>query len=419
MDLKTYMLTKKESIRGLQVHERAIEARKSKNFITSIIGPRRAGKTYFVYDLIRRAGLGEEDFVLINFEEPLEIRELDEAIVEHHEIYGREPTYIFLDEVQSFKDWEKHVYSLYERKKYYLFVTGSSSRLLSREIATRLRGRAIPLYVFPFSFKEVLKINGLELKKYYSYYEEAKMRHLLSSCLKRGFFPDVVLGNIDPFDFFKEYLDLVIYRDIVDRFGIRNRHSLKAFLKSCISSNTSPFSVHKVFNSLKSQGAKVSKKTLYAFQKIVEDINFGFFLRKFEWSRRKIELSMPKFYLVDNAIYTYFEREDAGKLLENIVFLELVKRGFKPNENLFYWRDLQGDEVDFILKEGNRVSSLIQVTYASDRDEIKEREIKPLIKVSTELECNNLSVVTWSYEEDLRLENKRIRFTPLWKWLTT
>jgi predicted AAA+ superfamily ATPase len=117
------------------------------------------------------------------------------------------------------------------------------------------------------------------------------------------------------------------------------------------------FSVHKVFNSLKSQGVKISKKTLYAFQKIVEDVNFGFFLKKFEWSKRKVELSMPKFYLVDNAIYTYVEREDLGRLLENIVFLELVKNGFVPNEDLFYWRNAQGNEVDFVVKEGSRIKN--------------------------------------------------------------
>ncbi|MEM2154134.1 MAG: ATP-binding protein [Nitrososphaeria archaeon] len=418
MDLRTYMLTKKESIKGLRIEERNIEINENKNFITSIVGPRRAGKTYFLYGLIRRRNLKDEDFVLLNFEEPVEIKDLDEAILGHHEVYNKEPTYLFLDEVQGLVGWEKHVYSLYERKRYFIFITGSSSKILSKEIATQLRGRAIPLHVFPFSFKEVLRVNKLELKKYYSSYELAKIRYLLSSCIKRGFFPDIVLGNIEPFTFFKEYLDLVIYRDIIERFGIRNRYALEFFLKSCISSNTSLVSVYKIFNTLKSQGIKISKKTLYAFQKIIEDINFGFFLKKFDWSKRKTELSLPKFYLVDNAIYTYFEREDAGKLMENIVFLELVKKNLVPNENIFYWRSNRGDEIDFVIKKDAQIEELIQVTYASGKDEIERREIEALIKASAELICNNLLVITWNYEDELVFDNIKIKFLPLWKWLS-
>jgi len=415
MDLKRYMLTKKESIRDLRVEDRDIEAKENKNFIISVIGPRRAGKTYFLYNLIGRRKLSDEDFVFLNFEEPIEIKELDEAIISHYEIYGREPSYIFLDEIQGLRGWERHVYSLYERKRYYIFVTGSSSKLLGREISTQLRGRALPLYVFPFSISEVLRINGIKIRKHYSSYDVAKVRHILSSCLRRGFFPDIVLGNVDPLRFFREYIDLVIYKDIIERFGIRNRHALEFFLRSCISSNASTFSVHKVFNSLKSQGEKISKKTLYAFQRIVEDVNFGFFLKKFGWSRRKIELSMPKFYLVDNGIYSFMEREELGKLLENVVFLELLKRGLFPNENIFYL-SFRGYEVDFLVKEGE--IKLMQVTYASGRDEIDKKDVEALIKAGSIFKSNELLFVTWDYEDELLHENRRIRLVPLWKWVS-
>jgi predicted AAA+ superfamily ATPase len=168
-----------------------------------------------------------------------------------------------------------------------------------------------------------------------------------------------------------------------------------------------------------SQGIKISKKTLYAFQKIVEDVNFGFFLKKFEWSKKKVELSMPKFYLIDNALYAYFQREDLGKLLENVVFLELIKNGFTPNEDFFYWRNAQGDEVDFVTKGGTRIKNLIQVTYSFGKDEVDKREIEALIKASVKLKCKDLLIITWDYEDELRLENRKVRFIPLWKWLTT
>ncbi len=418
MDIRTYMLTKKEILKSLDVKERIKDVKESESFITSIIGPRRSGKTYFIYDLIKKRGLEDEEFILINFEEPVEIKEMDEAILSHHEIYGKEPKYVFLDEVQGMKNWEKHVYSLYERKRYRIFITGSSSKLLSREIATQLRGRAIPIYIYPFSFEEVARIAGINIRKYYSLYDIAKMRNLLSYRLKDGFFPDVVLGKIEPLTFFSEYLDLVIYKDIVERFGIRNTYPLEFFLKYCISSNSSFFSVHKVFNTLKSQGIRISKKTLYSFRKIIEDVSFGFFLKKFDWSRRKIEMSMPKFYLIDNGIYTYFEGENRGRLIENLVFLELVKRGFVPNENIFYWRSSGGEEVDFVLRGRSGIKELLQVTYASSRDEVERRELRSLIKASWQLNCDRLLVITWDYEDTVELEGKKISFVPLWKWIS-
>jgi len=195
-----------------------------------------------------------------------------------------------------------------ERKRYYIFVTGSSSKLLSREIATQLRGRALPVSVYPFSFREVLRAKGVTESKHYSVYGEARVRYLLSLYLRNGFFPDIVLGNVEPPRFFREYIDLVVYRGIIDRFGLRSWRALEMFLESCISSNAVPFSVHKVYNSLKSQGVRVGKKTLYAYQKIVEDVNIGFFLRKLEHSRRKAAASILKFYLVDNEIYTRASR---------------------------------------------------------------------------------------------------------------
>lgn len=414
--MKSYMLTKKEVLKGLDVKERLIEVKENRNFVVSVIGPRRAGKTYFLYHLIRKRGLKDEDFVLINFEEPIILRELDEALAAHQEIYGREPSYIFLDEVQAFKEWERHVYALFERKRYCIFVTGSSSKLLSREIATQLRGRAFPIYIYPFSFRETLRARGVAESKHYSVYSEAQVRHLLSICLRKGFFPDIVLGNIEPHRFFREYIDLVVYRDIIDRFGLRNWRVLEMFLESCISSNAALFSVHKVYNSLKSQGVRVSKKTLYAYQKIVEDVNFGFFLRKLEPSRRKAAASIPKFYLVDNGIYTYFEGENFGRLVENVVFLELVKRGYTPNVDLFYWRNMRGKEVDFVAGKGGR-AKLIQVTYASGRDEIERRELEALVKASRSLGFANLEVVTWSYEDALEVEGRQITFVPLWKWI--
>ncbi|RLE40558.1 hypothetical protein DRZ77_01965 [Candidatus Woesearchaeota archaeon] len=131
---------------------------------------------------------------------------------------------------------------------------------------------------------------------------------------------------------------------------------------------------------------------------------------------RKIELSLPKAYVVDNGIYSFTTfKYDLGILMESFVFQELLKLGYDPNRTLFYFGN--GHETDFVLLGKNRVKQLIQVTYASARDEIEKREIKSLLKASKELKCKNLLVITWDYEAEEKIDGKKIRFIPLWKWL--
>jgi predicted AAA+ superfamily ATPase len=237
-----------------------------------------------------------------------------------------------------------------------------------------------------FSFREVLGIHGIGKAELYSLYTMGKILHILSACLRKGFFPDIDLGNVDPSRVFRGYLDLVIYRDILERFGLRNRYALEYFIESCISSNASMYSVHKVYSSLGSRGFRVSKKTLYSFQKILEDVNFGVFLKKYDKSMGRMELSIPKFYLIDNGVYAYYEGENLGRLMENTVFLELLKAGFYPSQEVFYWKGLRGEGVDFVVRTAEGLK-LIQATYASGWDEVDGRELESLVKASRALEA--------------------------------
>ena len=241
---------------------------------------------------------------------------------------------------------------------------------------------------------------------------------MLNNYVRIGCFPDIVLENISPKTFFKEYFDVLVYKDLMERYNLRSRFELEFFLHSLISSFSKEFSVNKIFHTLKSQGIKTSKTTLYNFQKIVEDIKFAFFLKKFEKSLRKTELSMPKVYLIDNGFYTFIEgKEDWSRLLENWVFLELVKKGLEPNKQIFYFKDYQGREVDFVIKEGLNVNQLIQVYYASSLDEIEKRELRSLVKASDLLKCKDLLIITWDLADEIEFKHKKIKLIPLWKWL--
>lgn len=416
MELKEYMLTKKEDIHEISVKQRLKKVHVNKNFVISVIGPRRAGKTYFIYHFIKSNKLRDEDYLFINFEDPVEVKEPEMLPIAHQEIYRKLPEFIFLDEIQALDNWVKTVYFLYESKRYYIFITGSSSKLLSKEIATQLRGRSITVRMLPFSLKEILMARGMKIKKHYSSYEVGAIKNELRRYMEYGAFPDIVLGNIHPSSFYRDYLDIVTYRDIVERYGIENRYALNLFIKAVISSFAKSFSVNRVFNTLKSIGVSVSRKTLYNFQKILEDVGLVYFLRKYGRSVRKVELTLPKAYLVDNGVYRFVEgRKDYGRLLEGLTFQELVKSGLEPNREIFYW-ERAGKEVDFVIKREGRVRQLIQTTYASSREEVEEREIESLIKAGEELNCDDLLVITWDYEDQLEVGGWKVRFLPLWKW---
>jgi len=419
--MRKYLLDKKEGIKELKVKEREIEFPEIKNFIISIIGPRRAGKTYSIFNLIKRKKLKDEDYLFINFEDDemgeMKRKEIRKAIFYHQEIYGREPKYLFFDEIQNLERWESFVYSLFEKKRYFIFITGSSSKLLSEEIATQLRGRSLTTLVLPFSFKEFLQVKGLHVKtKFLSSYEESRIKNLLRLYLKEGGFPDVVLTSINREEYFRDYINLVVFRDIVERYKIRDITLIKMFVRFAISSFSKEFSIHKIYRTFKSMNVKVSKKTLYRYADMLEDAQFCFFLRKFSFSERESLLSIPKVFLNDPGIANYGRTtkfDEVGKLMENAVFLELKRRKLET----FYWRDYQGNEIDFIVSKGKKIEQLIQVCYDISDYETKEREIKGLLKASESLKCKNLLCITWDYEGEEEIKGNKIKFVPLWKWL--
>ncbi|MFH7882520.1 MAG: ATP-binding protein [Candidatus Aenigmatarchaeota archaeon] len=422
--MKKYVIDKKEDIKSLEVIPRDISFPLTKSFIVSVIGPRRAGKTYSLYDLIiNKQKIKDEDYLFINFEDEeiakFSREEIVKAISYHHEIYGKEPAFIFLDEIQSLDKWERFVYTIFEKKRYFIFITGSSSKLLSKEIATQLRGRSTSVLVLPFSFREFLSIRKIKVEKIISTSKENEIKNMLRKYLSDGGFPDLLLTSINKEKFFRDYLDLVVFRDVMERFKIKNSSIIKLLIAHMISSFSSEFSINKVFNTLKSQGIKVSKKTAYSYVSALSDVMLCFLLHKFYPSPRKVMLSLPKMYFNDTGLINSklggFE-ENIGKLMENLVFLELKRKEDRGEISaLYYWKDYQENEVDFVCME--KPMQLIQVTYSSSKDEIEKREIKSLIKASSQLKCKDLLVITWDYEDEMKLENKKIVFKPLWKWL--
>jgi predicted AAA+ superfamily ATPase len=388
----------------------------------SIIGPRRAGKTYLMFHEIRvllEKNTEKSRLLYINLESDLligcELSDLRTMIELFYEIYPEnknKKVYLFLDEIQVVSGWEKFVRAVMDTENLQVYVSGSSSKLLSKEIATSLRGRTITYYVYPFSFREYLRAKGFKTETYLSSSQKAFLLNFLDKFLN-GSYPEAVFFEDEKEKILREIMDVTIYRDVVERFKVKNIKVLKLLLKNLIASTY--FSVHGFYKYLKSVGIKVSKNTLYSYVDNFIDAMVLFTLKSYSESYKKKEQTVPKPYFVDNGLLVVNGIESKGRLMENAVFMELIRRNFSTDNSLFYFDSQK--EVDFVLKEEGKIARLIQVCYDIDDFKTKERELSALAKAGDELKCNDMVVITYDYENAEDYKGREIKFVPLWKWL--
>ncbi|MEM5778168.1 MAG: ATP-binding protein [Candidatus Aenigmatarchaeota archaeon] len=392
--------------------------------VISIIGPRRSGKTYFMFqqisDLLKK-GIEKERILYVNFESDLlvgaNINDLRNLMDIYYEIYPSnkdKKVYLFFDEIQNVPNWEKFIRGILDSENVQIVISGSSSKLLSKEIATSLRGRCITHYIFPFNFKEFLYAKKFKIEKYLSSFQKAKLMNLLMDYLDFGGYPEVVIYPIEREKILKEILDVTIYRDIIERFKIKNTKLVRLLLKQLIFSTY--FSVHSFYNFIKSLGIKVSKNTLYNYSEYFSDALIVIFLRKFSKSFKEIEQTKPKIYFIDNGLLYINKIESKSKLIENIVLVELIKNGYYPNENIFYYQN-EKNEVDFVIVDKSKVKKLIQVCYNLDDIETKKREVRSLVNAMMDFELKEGLIITMDFENTEKFKNKKIIYLPLWKWL--
>ncbi len=408
----------RENIEKTKILKRELKITLIENKATSIVGPRRAGKTYYLKFLAKKFS----SFFYVDFEniifrkiEPLEIFEI---LALYTEVTGEKPKILFLDEIQNLKEWQSVVRSLIDRG-YIPIITGSSSKLLSREIATQLRGRTLSYLLLPFSFREYLfEFKRVRIKRFFSLSEEAKIKKNLRDYLFFTSYPEILItGNKR---LLNEYYTTIFYRDFVERFGLKSVELAKFIFNFFLQNFSKEFSINKIANFLKSQGIRFGKNTIYNYvEKLPETLNV-FFVERAEKSIYK-RLWPRKVYICDLGLADIVSfSKDFGKRMENTVFLELLR---KTNENplleIYYWKDYQQREVDFLVKEGLRIKKLIQVTYTSGLDEIERRELKSLVKAYDLFKKDKpeLLIISWDFEDEIKFEGKKIRLIPLWKWL--
>ena len=394
--------------------EREIDVRiPNTKMAVAIIGPRRAGKTYLMRQIIEKLkseGVLEKNIAYVNLEDPRLVGASLEDLMIMLEVLremGGEKLYLFLDEVQVVEGWERFVRYLLDTG-HRVFVSGSSAKLLSKEIATQLRGRSIAVRVFPFSFREFLKAREFSVGQYLSSEEKARIRALLGEYLEGGGYPEVVLNPHMRMEVLKGILDLAIYRDIVERWEVRNISALRLLLK--ILARSSHLTLTKAYSTMKSLGISVGKGTLADYLDYLSDAFILHRLPPYVKSYKKAELLGFKPYLIDNGLLRINGVKDRGRLLENLVMIELLRRGFEPGENLFY---VPGDgwEVDFLAED-----ELIQVSYELHPLN-RERELKALINATRRIEAKKLTVITFANKGKLKVDGKDVEVVPLHEWL--
>jgi hypothetical protein len=385
----------------------------------SLIGPRRAGKTSEMLMLAKSIAekKGKEKTVYINFERAdlgaIHSKEVMPLIDAYQQVFPKnkkEELWLFLDEVQNVTHWELFVRACIDQK-IKVIITGSSSKLLSKELATSMRGRNLSYNIFPLSFREFLTFKSCNTPKFLSSKEEATIINYFDEYLNFGGYPEVALYPSEREKILKDIFDTAILRDIIERHKIRNVFLMKTLIKALLSSKE--FSANKFYNYLKSQHIQSSKDAIYNYVNFMEDSFFIFMLNKFSLSYKKSEQSLPKVYFIDNGLLRINSIDDKGRLLENMVFIELLRR----NKDVAYYQNATKNEVDFVIKNGKKVEQLIQVCYSLSEFQTRDREIRSLLLISKEFSCNNLVILSMSQEEKIKVNGKKIKVLPVWKWL--
>ncbi len=381
------------------------------NKIKVAIGMRRAGKTYFVYQTILRllkAGVELSSILYINFEDdrllPLEQQKFAALVDAFYSLYPENhdrKCYLFFDEVQNIQNWATVVRRLHDSKNVEIYLTGSSSKMLSTEIATNLRGRSLAVEIWPYSFNEYLRAKKSDINRnLFDKKTQDQLTKIFNVYLTEGGFPEIVSFSPDVQQkTLQEYLNVTIYRDIIDRYTIKNPALIKYMILSIIHSAAKPFTVNKFYNDLRSQGYTATKDVLYDYLDYMEDAYLGFSVPLFNKSIRKIQTNPKKLYAIDTGMIravTLDYENDIGRLFENIIFLELKRLDCK----ISYYLTAERYEVDFLIQTPRGHKKFFQVAWNTDDKKTLEREERALQIAMKEQKINGELITLNSYLEN-------------------
>lgn len=373
--------------------------------IVVISGIRRSGKSTLLLQLMEKY----DDYLYLNFDDE---RLINFTVADFQQLmlifkkYSKSKT-IFLDEIQNIEYWERFIRRIYD-ENYEIYLTGSNAKLLSSELATHLTGRYLKLELYPFSFKESLKYNEINYSALSSN-TKANIQKEFDNYLIKGGFPEQIKYNDD--EFVKRVYEDIIYKDLIVRFKVRNSKQFKRLSQYLYTNFTGELS----YNSLKKALGIKSTTTVQEYVSYLEESYLIFELYKFDYSLKKQYTSNKKVYVIDNGIRSKIAfkfSDDKGKLLENLVFIELKRRG----KEIYFYKTKNNREIDFLYREENTVH-LIQVAYSLADLKTRERELNAFVETANEIPKTKNKLLTYNTEEEIEYKKINITIEPVWKWL--
>ena len=367
------------------------------NLIKLVSGPRRVGKSTYALLMLKGKNFAylnfDDDQLLAMWEEETVMQMLDEVYPNYE--------YMLLDEVQNLNDWDLWISKLYRRGKN-LIVTGSNAKMLSSEMATVLTGRYIQIDMMPFSMQEVAEWNNTDI------------RSIADDYLHNGGYPETVQARSIVKNYLFTLFDNIVWKDVCKRHKVRNSTDLNTLAVYLLANFCNPISA----NDLKTELGFSSVTTTKKFMDYLHEPFLFFFLMRYDNKMKIMKKAAQKIYVVDNGFVTsraFNISENIGRLLENQVFTELLRRGYNTERTLFYYRSRNDKEIDFVIRDDFHIKQLIQVSYTLTNAKTEKREVDALVEAAGELHCSNLLIVTADEERTIEKNGYTIKVIPIYK----
>ena len=381
----------------------------SSHLIKLITGPRRVGKSTQALLMLRNKNFAYLNFdkqeLLDNWNADLVMRLLDEVYPNYK--------YLLLDEVQNLQHWDIWVAELFRQGKN-LIITGSNANMLSSEMATVLTGKYLPIEMLPFSLAEFFEWHHLDINDILPE-QRNEATVLEDDYLRLGGYPETVAARSLATGYLSTLFDSIIWKDVVKRHKIRNTEDINNMALYLLTNFCNPFSSNDIADALNIKSVNTTQK----FLAYLHEPFLFYYLPRYNNKLKLMTKAPRKIYVVDNgflAAKAFSTSDNLGRLLENQVFVNLLRKGYDPEKSMFYYRTRNDKEIDFVLRENNRVKHLVQVSYEMSSDKTIRRECSALVEAAQELRCNDLYVLTYNETQTIEWDGCTIHVLPVMEW---
>ena len=379
------------------------------HLIKLITGPRRVGKSTQALLMLR-----DKNFAYLNFDSQQLLDAWDANLVLRmlDDVYPGYD-YLLLDEVQNLDAWDMWVSELYRQGKN-LVITGSNAKMLSSEMATVLTGKYLQVEMLPFSLEELFDWNKLDLHNLMPE-QSAECKVLADDYLRNGGYPEVVASRQLVRSYLDTLFDSIVWKDVARRHKVRNITDLNNLAVYLVSNFCNPLSANELAEELGLSSVNTTKK----YMDYLHEPYLFYYLSRYNSKLKLMKKAPRKVYVVDNgfvAAKAFSVTENLGRLLENQVFIELVRRGYDTEKTMFYYRSRNDKEVDFVLRQGVHIEGLVQVCYDMNSPKTEKREVDSLVECAGELKCDNLTIVTYADERTIEKDGYKINVVPIAKF---